>query len=256
MLYNIRSAVALLFGFVALITYLPGAQAAPAGSYAQTCNVDSFSGSVLVATCKDFSGRWAPPTTLNVSGCVGDIFNSGGRLTCNRVKPPSGSYQQSCSDINFDANKRLNAQCRRLDGRMTATALDTRSCRGDIANIDGRVTCNKGSADAPPGPYLQTCWNVVADGTTLSAVCRTRDGGDRGTTVLKAYSTCNPQFTTHVVNEDGHLTCETVGQPVDGGCQPFRGDPGCVGGKTPWQGAPSETIQVRPRRLPVENFGK
>lgn len=249
-------AVALLVGLPALIASPEIAQAAPAGSYAQTCDVNSFSGSVLVATCKDFSGNRAPKSTLDVSGCVGDIFNSGGRLTCTSNKPPAGSYQKSCSDINFTANKRLNAQCRRMDGSMTATALEARSCRGDIANVDGRLACNTGKADAPPGSYLKTCWNVSADGTTLSAVCRTPDGGDKGATVLSGYRTCDPHQALDIANEGGHLVCKSVAQGPGIGCNPFRGDPGCVSIKGGSKGAPAETIEVTPRRLPAGGFGK
>ena len=37
---------------------------------------------------------------------------------------------------------RLIADCRRTDGGWHRTALDINRCAGDIANIDGRLSCN------------------------------------------------------------------------------------------------------------------
>jgi len=251
--HRLRAALAVWTATVGSLACPSHVDAAPAGSYAQTCSVRSFTGSVLVATCKDFSGRWAAPSTLDVAGCVGDIFNSGGRLTCSRATPPAGTFQSSCSDIGVDANRRLNAQCRRMDGRMIATALDTRPCRGDIANIDGHLTCDKGGT--PPGSYLRTCWDVVTDGTDLSAVCRTSGGGNSGRTAMHAYGASCLDQGGEIVNQEGSLQCQ---MPVHKfpGCNPMRGDPGCIGGTGPWPRAASATIKVIPHRPSFEKFDK
>lgn len=210
-------ALAVALGCVsALLLGIGTARAAPnpPGSYTQTCRDIFVNGTSLVASCKDFHGNWpsrGTTTTLQTyTSCVGDIFNSGGRLTCALAKPPPGSYQKTCNDLNFDANQHLNAQCRDFSGNLVATGLDTKKCRDDISNVDSHLNCNTGSVRAPAGSYLQTCWNVVADASSLSATCRTSNGGNKGKTVLSglSYSNCI-QSHWEIVNQEGSLGCQT-----------------------------------------------
>ena len=75
---------------------------------------------------------------------------------------PGGSYLDSCRDVQTYGDS-VSAVCRRVDGGWERTVLrDLDGCRGDIANMNGRLTCGRGyegygSSFGPynggPGPY-------------------------------------------------------------------------------------------------------
>jgi hypothetical protein len=57
---------------------------------------------------------------------------------------PDGSYLQTCSNVRGGGDQ-LFADCQRMDGSWARTALrDVNSCVGDIANMNGHLTCNRG----------------------------------------------------------------------------------------------------------------
>ena len=56
---------------------------------------------------------------------------------------PQGSYLNSCRHVGMDRDK-LSADCRRADGGWQRTVLDVDRCVGDIANVNGRLSCNRG----------------------------------------------------------------------------------------------------------------
>jgi CVNH domain len=57
---------------------------------------------------------------------------------------PSGSYQQSCQNIHY-RNNMLVARCNGPNGQLVRSSIDPRTCRGgDIANMNGQLTCNGG----------------------------------------------------------------------------------------------------------------
>ncbi len=56
---------------------------------------------------------------------------------------PSGSYRQSCRDIDELYDQTLSAECRTRGGYWRHSELDTSDCDGDIANIDGRLVCTE-----------------------------------------------------------------------------------------------------------------
>jgi hypothetical protein len=59
-----------------------GQAGAPRGSYLQSCRNVAAGGGLLRATCQDMRGRWQY-STLNYTGCVGDIGNNNGQLACS-----------------------------------------------------------------------------------------------------------------------------------------------------------------------------
>jgi hypothetical protein len=59
-----------------------------------------------------------------------------------------GSYLQSCVDVSQNGPF-ISAACRDRAGRFRPSRIDTRNCRGDIANNNGSLTCGGGGA-APP----------------------------------------------------------------------------------------------------------
>ena len=72
------------------------------------------------------------------------------------IRPPRGSYSQSCNMITFDGYKLL-AHCADGTGRWYMTSLMTADCSGDISNMHGHLYCNGGQ---PGGSYLGSCYNV------------------------------------------------------------------------------------------------
>ena len=61
---------------------------------------------------------------------------------------PQGSYLNSCTYVDMDRD-RLIADCRRPDGGWHRTVLNINNCVGDIGNINGQLSCNRG----PSGGY-------------------------------------------------------------------------------------------------------
>jgi len=116
----------------------------PYGSYQQTCYGAYMTGPILHATCRDRSGR-ANQTALNVLNCKSDISNQNGQLRCGggADQPPSGSYQQSCVGA-YMTGPVLHATCRDMSGRNQQSEINVLGCRGDIANINGRLACPGG----------------------------------------------------------------------------------------------------------------
>ena len=176
MLTFVRLALCVALPLAALCVPIDFVQAAPAGSYAQSCTNPIVTGDTLQATCKNNGGGQGSTVLPNFSSCRGDISNDDGVLVCDRGSAaPRGSYQASCSHADVLGGS-LEAVCRnngRGQGRTTLANVAT--CRGDISNNNGLLFCNRG-ATPPAGSYAQTCRAMHVDGNTLSGQCRTRNG--------------------------------------------------------------------------------
>jgi len=79
--FPVLAAAATLFAGLAVVDT---AAAQPAGSYARTCRNNRMIGPVLYALCTMRNGR-TTSAKLDVRGCVGDIANIDGRLTCRKA---------------------------------------------------------------------------------------------------------------------------------------------------------------------------
>jgi len=149
----------------AALTATASAQAAPSGSYQQSCTNIRMRGSELRATCTSANGTRVR-STIDVDSCRrGDIANANGQLVCNgndrwrnghrddghgygygngygnNGNAPGGSYTQSCRNVRMNGGT-LTASCPSGNGNWYTTSIDPRSCRGaDIANRDGRLVC-------------------------------------------------------------------------------------------------------------------
>jgi hypothetical protein len=79
------------------------------------------------------------------------LFSGAALLALSLATPasaaPSGSYQQSCRNIEQHYGQTLTAECRTRDGSWVDTRLDTSGCAGDIANMNGRLVCNDNNDD-------------------------------------------------------------------------------------------------------------
>jgi|GEM_PF-886883 len=196
----------------------------PSGSYSRTCTdaraLSQAGGRLLTARCQTANGG-QERSSLRYENCRGDIGNNNGKLFCstngggNNDRPPTGSYQQSCTDAVMQGST-LSAVCRDSRGQRVRSSINTRDCRGrDIANINGRLSCTSagggGGNDRPPsGSYTQSCSNIDMRGSILSAVCR--DG--RGNSVRTSLDTrdCRGR---DIANVNGRLNCSTG--PGNGG---------------------------------------
>jgi hypothetical protein len=175
----------------------------PDGSYKQSCEVTTVDlRRGLKSTCKDRSGRWRETYLGEFESCQGDIFNDDGVLRCNRTTAINGSYSQTCENIYLQGDT-LHGTCRKLDGKLIKTELGSVSqCQGEVANVNGALTCYKGSANLPAGSFSQTCINLVLSGATLTGDCVNLNGVFTKSTLEVA------DCRSGVSNIDGVLSCE------------------------------------------------
>ena len=118
---------------------------------------------------------------------------------------PRGSYQRTCWDF-YNDGVTLSATCRTWRGGANFTTLrDYHNCRGDIANVNGRLTCvdQEEDDDRPPdGSYQDTCRNARVEDDTLIAECLDRGGRWRYTELAGVRSCAGD-----IVNANGVLRC-------------------------------------------------
>jgi hypothetical protein len=143
---------------------------------------------------------------------------------------PSGSYQQSCTNIRVRGDQ-LIANCTSSQGSRVRSSIALQGCRGDIANSDGQLTCNVNNSgngyrrnhqyaggnygggnygggngnyggSTPSGSYQQSCRNTQMRGGVLTATCP-ETNGNLMTTSLNVRQ-CGG---TDIANRNGRLTC-------------------------------------------------
>jgi hypothetical protein len=132
----------------------------PRGSYSQTCRQITVRPNRLQAVCGTVDGNYRYASLPGWRSCSGEIVNRNGHLVCEsyRYTPTqaytyapnkvythtpylSGSYQMTCTDI-MRTGPSLTATCQTRDGYWVQSRLPRASdCRGEIANIDGYLTC-------------------------------------------------------------------------------------------------------------------
>jgi hypothetical protein len=138
------------------------ATAQPAGSYLATCTQVGQRGPTLFAVCQTRQGFFVQ-SQLDLRGCVGDISNRNGQLTCQRggfqqeqqfgggfqVAPrprvsrglPPGSWQFTCGEPSLQGPV-LSATCQTARGNFRRTSIDLRACEGGpVENANGRLVC-------------------------------------------------------------------------------------------------------------------
>lgn len=164
-----------------------GAATPPSGSYTLTCNSISADGTVLTATCATGTGIWKT-TQLKYANCQGDVWNAYGHLVCVNGEPV-GSYEITCQSIAFGGTW-LTASCRTIAGSWVGTRIDVPSCTGDIANMNGVLTCGAYSCSYSVNVE---CWNSSRQGDyfyyTAVQQCGT-SSGDAARRDLSGYPQC------------------------------------------------------------------
>lgn len=124
---------------------------------------------------------------------------------------PAGSYLRSCRNMEVHHGRDLSAQCEtRRPGDFHATRLaDFPTCRGDIANRDGTLWCERRGAppkpDSNPGlPFRDSCTSIKLKDGIVSAFCRANNG--RWHAAILNLATCRPGG--EIRNRDGALVCD------------------------------------------------
>jgi hypothetical protein len=180
----------------------PGAMIEPPqGSYRVTCQDITADSQRVYATCRARNGKWWKTALSGWRSCSGDIANLDGRLSCPSQPLPTGSYSQTCRDIAV-SNDVLSATCRSISGGMKRTQLAQYSrCTGDIANINGMLSCPKNNP--PPGSYAQSCSKLNMVNGILFVNCRAIDGSTNNT-FLRNVTRC----VGDISNQNGWLRCQ------------------------------------------------
>ena len=118
------------------------------GSYQQTCTDIERRGDRLRARCQDASGNWHDTELRDADRCNGEIQNINGNLQCTgsggnyRGNGPSGSYQQTCRNIEMRGNN-IRAECQDGNGNWQRTTLHNyRKCSGEVTNVNGQLRCS------------------------------------------------------------------------------------------------------------------
>jgi hypothetical protein len=143
---------------------------------------------------------------------------------------PSGSYQQSCTNIHVRDGE-LIARCTNPQGARIRSSIDLQSCRrGDIVNANGQLACNRNArrnggynnggynnggynnggynnggynnGGLAPGSYQSSCTNVRMNGPNLTASC-TAPNGQYITSTINA-AQCRGG---DIANVNGRLAC-------------------------------------------------
>ena len=153
---------------------------------------------------------------------------------------PSGSYQQTCTDINVVNGSTLAARCQDTSGSWRSTRItNVQDCSGEIVNDNGSLRCSKGGNGyynsgynggyqggyyqggyqngLPPGDYVQTCRNMRMDGNRLEGECRERDGDWRRTSLDVG------QCGSPIANDNGRLVCSQGGYGYSNGGYGYPG---------------------------------
>jgi len=115
----------------------------PKGSYRDTCKNSYVEGNWLYSNCKKNSGSWNK-TSMNYKNCNKDIKNDNGNLKCgggSSSKFPSGSYKNSCKNLNIDGNY-LEAKCKNEKGKWKDSSIKYKKCNNGIRNDNGQLKCN------------------------------------------------------------------------------------------------------------------
>lgn len=142
-------------GIVALTLVLAAATSAAGqarGSYRDSCKDVRQNGSMLRALCRNESGDLVP-TAIDTSRCRDPIANTNGSLTCGaeggrastsrpNAGPAGEALGRSCQDVE-QSGRTLRALCRDAQGNYVPNEIDLGTCKGAVANVNGRLTCGR-----------------------------------------------------------------------------------------------------------------
>lgn len=201
----------------------------PRGTYLETCRNVNVDGARLNAECLRTSGKYRKTWMDGYRYCAGNIANEDGVLVCQggrlteeeaggpggRGAMPAGPWRETCRDAVLEASI-LRAICQDRKKAWRTTFLDMRTCNGDVANVDGQLTCLRVEPPPPPAPrlmamrdtlptgkWVQYCRSASLTKYRMRAECYAGDGQWRVTDL--DLSTCT---TTDVTSNGGRLACQ------------------------------------------------
>ena len=122
--------------------------------------------------------------------------------TTGSADAPYGSYQETCRNY-YTEGKRLLGECKNDKGNWVKSSFKYKSCKTDIWNNNGELTCKMKMEDGvPAGSYKETCRNYQIEGKKLFAECQDAAGSWRSTSFK--YKSC----ASDIYNNNGELTCD------------------------------------------------
>lgn len=121
----------------------------------------------------------------------------------NAADQPPGSYLATCRNVKMRGDS-LYARCQNTSGGWNSSSLaDVYRCTGDIANVNGSLTCDQ-SKGLPAGDYAASCRDMRMRFGWLYAHCQTTDGNWVDTSLPAGR--CNGGIS----NINGQLTCTNI----------------------------------------------
>ena len=187
--------------------------AMPGGQWRQTCEDASIRGDMLYARCRQDNGQYKSTSALLAGNCQ-SYSNRDGQLYCEKHSNAhansrwSGSYGQSCRDVEVDKHGRLSANCLRENGQSNRSNITPQQCPSyRAANDNGKLVCeSQGLANNRwGGSFQKSCRDVSMNSAgTLTASCQSVNGNWQRTSL--AAVNCNNY---RADNDNGHLVCES-----------------------------------------------
>jgi CVNH domain len=187
--------------------------AMPGGQWHQTCEDASIRGNMLYARCRQDSGQYRSTSALLLGTCQ-SYSNRNGQLYCDKNGNTvansrwSGSYGESCRNIDVDKHGRLSADCRRQNGKSNRSNITPQQCPSYRAgNRDGQLFCEPQASVSNrwDGSFQKSCRDVAINSSgTLTATCKTTTGTWQRTSLAPGH--CDGY---RAGNNDGRLVCES-----------------------------------------------
>src|SRR5437899_7796599 len=120
------------------------------------------------------------------------VLRQAGGASAVQEANPSGSYQQTCSDISVKKGT-LYARCQDEKGKSHSAKLSHYESCGEIVNKNGSLQCGGGQSGSqggapsqPRGSYTESCRDIRMKGSTLQAICKSVDGREATTSLRDA----------------------------------------------------------------------
>lgn len=118
----------------------------PAGSWSDSCNLESFTDTTLCADCANNTS--SARVNRSCASCPSEVWNNdNGTLSCD-TSPPPGTWVDSCTDWVYNgSDKRLCATCYVPENPL-AYSESCRVCSSNYwVNQGGQLICAPGPAD-------------------------------------------------------------------------------------------------------------